>query len=202
MAVHLERELLPEAPQRHWTCSLPWGLRVLCGDDARLTAGVVKALATELSRSYRSCASTSPRPAARRRAAQAALRRLTSRLSHHSAFALTTPKRCTPASARRRCPPQKTEVCSWVERLRHTRPTHARRPLTYLRSSRFSRFDFPMRSAFQHTSTHESEVQVLKASHNAAPLGYCVLHASTHSVVSGKPHSPMQAISRKPAGSA
>ena len=82
------------------------------------------------------------------------------------------------------------------------RATPARRPLTYLRSSRFSRFDFPMRSAFQHTSTHESEVQVLKASHNAAPLGYCVLHASTHSVVSGKPHSPMQAISRKPAGSA
>ncbi|MSP25779.1 MAG: hypothetical protein EXR75_11555, partial [Myxococcales bacterium] len=29
--VHLEQNVLPAVPIRHWICSLPWGLRALCG---------------------------------------------------------------------------------------------------------------------------------------------------------------------------
>ncbi len=36
LAVHLEREVLPEVPIRHWICSLPWGLRALLGYDSEL----------------------------------------------------------------------------------------------------------------------------------------------------------------------
>ncbi len=48
VAVHLERRVLPEAPVRHWTCSLPWSLRSLLGYDRRLCADVVRAFATTL----------------------------------------------------------------------------------------------------------------------------------------------------------
>ena len=40
--VHLEQRVLPEAPVRHWICSLPWGLRALLGYDKRLCAGPLR----------------------------------------------------------------------------------------------------------------------------------------------------------------
>ena len=52
-AVHLEREVLPEVPIRHWICSLPWGLRALLGYDRELCAGVLSAFVAELSRSLK-----------------------------------------------------------------------------------------------------------------------------------------------------
>jgi hypothetical protein len=30
-AVHLEAEVLPEVPVRHWVCSFPWGVRAVLG---------------------------------------------------------------------------------------------------------------------------------------------------------------------------
>lgn len=51
MAVHLEERVLPAVPIRHWICSLPWGLRALCGYDRQLCAEVVSAFVGELSRS-------------------------------------------------------------------------------------------------------------------------------------------------------
>ncbi len=48
VAVHLEESVLPEAPIRHWTCSLPWGLRALLGYDRGLCSDVVRAFATTL----------------------------------------------------------------------------------------------------------------------------------------------------------
>jgi hypothetical protein len=47
-AVHLEQEVLPAVPVRHWICSLPWGLRSLLGYDRRLCAAVVSAFVGEL----------------------------------------------------------------------------------------------------------------------------------------------------------
>jgi hypothetical protein len=38
---------------RHWICSLPWGLRALCGYDRELCAKVVNAFVQELSRSLK-----------------------------------------------------------------------------------------------------------------------------------------------------
>ena len=35
IAVHLEEQVLPPVPIRHWICSLPWGLRALLGYDHR-----------------------------------------------------------------------------------------------------------------------------------------------------------------------
>jgi hypothetical protein len=52
-AVHLERYVLPAVPIRHWICSLPWGLRALCGYDRKLCAEIVSAFVEELSRSLR-----------------------------------------------------------------------------------------------------------------------------------------------------
>ena len=52
-AVHLEREVLPDVPIRHWICSLPWGLRALLGYDRELCAGVLSAFVAELSRSLK-----------------------------------------------------------------------------------------------------------------------------------------------------
>ena len=52
-AVHLEQEVLPEVPVRHWICSLPWGLRALLGYDRELAAEVVAAFVKELSRSLK-----------------------------------------------------------------------------------------------------------------------------------------------------
>jgi hypothetical protein len=51
--VHLEQRVFPEAPVRHWICSLPWGLRALLGYDQRLCAEVLAAVMAELSRSLR-----------------------------------------------------------------------------------------------------------------------------------------------------
>jgi len=51
--VHLEQRVLPEAPVRHWTCSLPWGLRELLGYDKRLCADVLAAVIAELGRSLK-----------------------------------------------------------------------------------------------------------------------------------------------------
>ena len=52
-AVHLEQHVLPAVPVRHWICSLPWGLRALCGYDRVLCADVVAAFVLELSRSLK-----------------------------------------------------------------------------------------------------------------------------------------------------
>ena len=52
-AVHLEREVLPEVPIRHWISSLPWGLRALLGYDRELCAGVLSAFVAELTRSLK-----------------------------------------------------------------------------------------------------------------------------------------------------
>lgn len=52
-AVHLEQSVLPRVPIRHWTCSLPWGLRALLGYDRKLCAEVVSAFMGEVDRSLR-----------------------------------------------------------------------------------------------------------------------------------------------------
>jgi hypothetical protein len=52
-AVHLTAHVLPETPIRQWVCSLPWGLRALCGYDRELCAKVLGAFVEELMRSYR-----------------------------------------------------------------------------------------------------------------------------------------------------
>lgn len=53
IGVHLEQCVFPEAPVRHWICSLPWGLRALLGYDRQLCAEVLAAVIAELSRSLR-----------------------------------------------------------------------------------------------------------------------------------------------------
>jgi hypothetical protein len=53
IGVHLEQRVFPEAPARHWICSLPWGLRALLGYDRRLCAEVLAAVIAELSRSLK-----------------------------------------------------------------------------------------------------------------------------------------------------
>jgi hypothetical protein len=53
MAVHLEQRVLPAVPIRPWICSLPWGLRALCGYDRELCAEVVSAFVGEVSRSLK-----------------------------------------------------------------------------------------------------------------------------------------------------
>lgn len=53
LAVHLEQCVLPEAPVRHWICSLPFGLRALLGYDSKLCAEVLALVIAELSRSLR-----------------------------------------------------------------------------------------------------------------------------------------------------
>lgn len=45
--------MLPRVPIRHWVCSLPWGLRVLCGYDRQLCADVMSAFAQQVMRSLR-----------------------------------------------------------------------------------------------------------------------------------------------------
>lgn len=52
-AVHLVTRVLPEVRVRQWVCSLPWRLRVLCGYDKKLCAGVLGAFVRELERSMR-----------------------------------------------------------------------------------------------------------------------------------------------------
>lgn len=52
-ALHLEQNVLPAVPVRHWICSLPWGLRALLGYDRQLCSEVAAAFVTELSRSLR-----------------------------------------------------------------------------------------------------------------------------------------------------
>jgi hypothetical protein len=58
--VHLEQRVLPEAPVRHWICSLPWGLRALLGYDKRLCAEILAAVIAELGRSLKWLASVHP----------------------------------------------------------------------------------------------------------------------------------------------
>jgi Putative transposase/Transposase zinc-binding domain len=52
-AVHLEQEVLPEVPVRHWVCSFPWGVRAVLGYDKELCREAVRAFAKELSRSLK-----------------------------------------------------------------------------------------------------------------------------------------------------
>jgi hypothetical protein len=52
-AVHLEQEVLPAVPIRHWIGSLPWGLHALLGYDRKLCALVVGAFVEEVLRSLR-----------------------------------------------------------------------------------------------------------------------------------------------------
>ena len=53
IAVHLEEEVLPPVPIRHWICSLPWGLRALLGYDRHLCSEVLGAFAGEVMRSLK-----------------------------------------------------------------------------------------------------------------------------------------------------
>lgn len=52
-SVHLEQNVFPEVPVRHWICSLPWGLRTLLGYDSGLCAKVMATFVNELSRSLK-----------------------------------------------------------------------------------------------------------------------------------------------------
>jgi len=52
-AVHLEQEVLPEVPVRHWVCSFPWGVRAVLGYDQELCGQAVRVFAQELSRSLK-----------------------------------------------------------------------------------------------------------------------------------------------------
>ena len=52
-AVHLEQEVLPEVPVRHWVCTFPWGVRAVLGYDRELCREAVSAFARELSRSLK-----------------------------------------------------------------------------------------------------------------------------------------------------
>ena len=52
-AVHLEQEVLPEVPVRHWVCSFPWGVRAVLGYDKELGREAASAFAKELSRSLK-----------------------------------------------------------------------------------------------------------------------------------------------------
>ncbi len=47
-SVHLEQNVFPEVPFRHWICSLSWGLRTLIGYDSGLCAKVTATNANEL----------------------------------------------------------------------------------------------------------------------------------------------------------
>jgi hypothetical protein len=51
LAVHLVARVIPEVPTRQWVCSLPFGLRYLCGYDRELCAEVLGAFVGELRRS-------------------------------------------------------------------------------------------------------------------------------------------------------
>ncbi len=52
-AVHLEQEVLPREPIRHWVCSFPWGVRSVLGYDRELCRDAAAAFAQELSRSLK-----------------------------------------------------------------------------------------------------------------------------------------------------
>jgi len=52
-AVHLVESVVPRARVRHWTCTLPWGLRAQLGYDRELCAEVVGAFTGEVSRSLK-----------------------------------------------------------------------------------------------------------------------------------------------------
>ena len=52
-SVHLEQNVFPEVPIRHWICSLPWGLRSLLGYDSGRCAKVMATFVRELSRSLK-----------------------------------------------------------------------------------------------------------------------------------------------------
>lgn len=52
-AVHLEQEVLPEVPVRHWVCTFPWGVRAVLGYDKELGREAASAFAKELSRSLK-----------------------------------------------------------------------------------------------------------------------------------------------------
>jgi hypothetical protein len=52
-AVHLEQEVLPEVPVRHWVCTFPWGVRAVLGYDKELGRAAASAFAQELSRSLK-----------------------------------------------------------------------------------------------------------------------------------------------------
>jgi Transposase zinc-binding domain/Putative transposase len=52
-ALHLTARVIPEVPIRQWVCSLPWQLRALLGYDRVLCGEVLRAWASELSRSYK-----------------------------------------------------------------------------------------------------------------------------------------------------
>ena len=57
-AVHLEQEVLPEVPVRHWVCTFPWGVRAVLGYDRELCRAAASAFAQELSRSLKRRAKT------------------------------------------------------------------------------------------------------------------------------------------------
>jgi len=52
-AVHLEQEVLPEVPVRHWVCTWPWGVRAVLGFDRGLCREATRVFIGELSRSLR-----------------------------------------------------------------------------------------------------------------------------------------------------
>ena len=53
LAAHLVDRVLLEVPIRQWVCSLPFGLRVLCGYDRKLCGRVIGAFVTTVAESYR-----------------------------------------------------------------------------------------------------------------------------------------------------
>jgi hypothetical protein len=57
-AVHLEQEVLPEVPVRHWVCTFPWGVRAVLGFDRELCREATSAFCKELSRSLKRRAKT------------------------------------------------------------------------------------------------------------------------------------------------
>ena len=50
-AVHLEANVLPEVPIRHWVCTLPWGVRALLAYDQKLCTQVLHAFVSVARRS-------------------------------------------------------------------------------------------------------------------------------------------------------
>jgi hypothetical protein len=53
LAAHLVDHVLPEVPVRQWVCTLPFGLRALCGYDRKLCAAVLGAFVQVVHQSYR-----------------------------------------------------------------------------------------------------------------------------------------------------
>ena len=52
-AVRLVERVLPAVPIRHWVCSVPWRLRIVCGYDRKLCSDVMGAFIHALTHSLR-----------------------------------------------------------------------------------------------------------------------------------------------------